>query len=165
MNRSIGKPLVCVGAVASFAISALSFVSILLHLNMSSMPNMLSTLLAVILGTGFFLRFTEERDPLFAIMAVTILIGLASDLFFHTGGILGLLIGCVANAYLIIWAFTMREKNMVMALLLGCAYLWVTLGVYLFTGLIIRIPYSIIRIFSLFVSAIPMIAAFVEMRE
>jgi hypothetical protein len=161
----MSKTLVFLSTAVSFAISALSFVSLLLHLNMTSMPNMLSILFAVILGTGFFLRFTEEKDPLFAIMAVTVLIGLASNLFFHTGGILGLLIGFVANAYLIIWAFTMRKKNMVIALLLGCAYLWVTLGVFLFTGRLIYIQYSIIRLFSLFISAIPMLAAFVEMRE
>lgn len=167
MNRSMSKTLVFLGTAGSFAISALVFVSILLHLNMNFLflVNMLSMLFTLALGVGFFLRFTKERDPLFAIMAVTVLIGLASNLFFHTGGMPGLLVGFVANAYLIIWAFTMRKKNMVIALLLGCAYLWVTLGVFLFTGRLIYIQYSIIRLFSLFISAIPMLAAFVEMRE
>ena len=131
---------------------------------------------------GFLFNLKYERQPLTLAITVLFFISFAAgylgfnrmlvESFGFKSLIISLTVNCICFAYLLPWALKMKDTNILVAIMLLGAFVWFVFSIpllgLLFGTIADGIPTAanvIYQIINLGVTAIPALAAFVEMRE
>lgn len=181
MNRSSGAKLVLIGFLGQFAIAGLNLLSNLFRLGIAggSFFNIVSMLLSIVILIGFFFA-RKPKDLVSNLICIGYLVSLAIGILFprFSGSldihalsvglvaikaftVSSLLFGAISAAYLVLWAYKLMNKNILVSAMLGGAFLWrVILAGVLFNSLGGSFLFMLI---DLLVTAIPVIAAYTDL--
>lgn len=185
MSTSLCKKLIFFG----WAAITLSFIATaILNFLMGSMSAKIYSVLDLIISgiSGLFILgivschvmlYLADRDIIDLAIGVLMAVGIVASFVISilaggygvNIGLVNIVSGIIGGAYMLPWAFREKDKNPLVMILLGCAFLWSAFGAFalnvLFGAFDMRILAAMSNIFAMACSGIRAFAAFSDMNE
>lgn len=148
MNKKTANQLVFLGFAGQLLIAGLNILLSLLHIGgfLTSLLNVVSLLCGIAIAVGFLFSYLNRRDLVSLLMFASFAVGLVLNRLVDVnmgGTAVSLILNCITGAYLLLWAYKLKDKNSLAALLLGCIFLWEIFGDMLLFRLIAPSDFTI----------------------